>query len=459
MTEMPGVLVVNSDPEEREAIAEALSGLARVRRVPTSGEAQRAFTEERFDAVLCDHHPPDGTGLLQILPKLDPGAVGVLVCPEEEAEGLLEASGYEGVEHVVSRPGSLEALRITVRSALRLARYRRSSPEGGGSTLEHIAHSPESPLTQVCDQIRQLARHEMDILIAGETGTGKELFAQALHTHSSRSSGPFVAQSCAALPEDLLETELFGHRKGAFTGAHESRTGLFEQAQGGTLFLDEIGEMSLAFQTKLLRVLQERELRPVGGNTTRKVDCRVVSATNRDLGEDMRTGRFRDDLFYRLATVEVNVPPLRERPEDIPLLAGVILEDVATASGIPTPKLPEETIRVLQFYDWPGNVRELENEIRRLVALADGGSLSARHLSPRVGAIVEGDGVPVKEEEGARTLQHQIYWMEDRILRAALARHSGNKTRAAKELGLSRVGLRSKLERHALSEDNTDVAD
>ncbi len=255
-------------------------------------------------------------------------------------------------------------------------------------------------------------------------------------------------------------SELFGYRKGAFTGAQEDRAGLFERCQGGTLFLDEIGEISPAFQSKLLRVIQEGELRPVGAAETRRTDCRLVTATNRDLRAEVRAGRFREDLFYRLATVEVAVPSLRERPDDIPLLARTILEEAAADFGKAVPRLPEEAIELMRSYHWPGNVRELQNEIQRMVVMTEG-ELKVSLLSPWIRGVGS-DGDPKAGWEGSSggdgTLQERVSRMEARVLKDTLARHGGSKTRAAEKLGLSRVGLRSKLERHGLSGEAAGVA-
>ncbi|HYQ71644.1 MAG TPA: sigma 54-interacting transcriptional regulator, partial [Gammaproteobacteria bacterium] len=259
-------------------------------------------------------------------------------------------------------------------------------------------------------------------------------------------------ENCAALPDELLESEMFGYKKGAFTGAIEDRTGLFERADGGTILLDEIGEVSPAFQVKLLRVLQEGEIRPLGCGRTRQVDVRVIAATNRDLEADVRAGRFREDLYYRLTPVTIHLPPLRARIGDIPVLATSLLETAMKHLGKQVRGFSDEALSCMQAYHWPGNVRELQNEIQHMLVMGDGEVLGAELLSPRVlrAAPEEDEGTLEMLSGLDGTLRERIDSLESRILRESLIRHRWNKSRAAKELGLSRVGLRSKLERYGL---------
>jgi len=301
--------------------------------------------------------------------------------------------------------------------------------------------------------IGRLSNSNMTVLLTGESGTGKEMVARAIHYESRRASKAFITENCGALPDTLLESELFGYKRGAFTGAVEDRVGLFQQADGGTLFLDEIGETSPAFQVKLLRVLQEGEFRPLGSNRSLTVDVRVIAATNRDLEEDVHTGRFREDLYYRLATIALHVPPLRERAMDLPLLARRLLETSSTVLGKPSSGFSPEAQAAMAAYRWPGNVRELQNEILRMLALADTPKLGADLLSPRVKQLPARKGL---EKELAWLgslsggLKERMEQLEIQVLKEAMLRHRGNKSRAANELGLSRVGLRSKLNRYGL---------
>jgi two-component system response regulator HupR/HoxA len=277
-----------------------------------------------------------------------------------------------------------------------------------------------------------------------------------MHYRSGRADKAFVVENCGALPDTLLESELFGHKRGSFTGAFEDRIGLFQQADGGTIFLDEIGETSPAFQVKLLRVLQEGEIRPVGGTKTVSVDVRVVSATNRDLEEDVRQGRFRQDLYYRLSTMTLHVPSLRARPMDIPFISQQVLDKAQVALGKPVKGFTQEAMDCLTAYRWPGNVRELQNEINRMLALSDSDWLGAEYLN---GRVVHAAGV--EEEPELRmlsgingSLKDRLEMLEARVLKEAMVRHRWNKTRVADELGLSRVGLRAKLTRYGLERKN-----
>jgi DNA-binding NtrC family response regulator len=304
-----------------------------------------------------------------------------------------------------------------------------------------------------CELLRQVDRvadTNVPVLFEGESGTGKELVARALHASSSRAASAFVAENCAALPETLLENELFGHEQGAFTGADASAPGLFERADEGTLFLDEVGDMSPSLQKRLLRVLQEGEVRRVGGSEVRKVDVRIVTATNRDLSALVREGRFREDLYYRLAVVKVRVPPLRERREDIPDLLEHFLRRFGDPGGGRT--CSEAALNALVRYQWPGNVRQLENEIRRAVALCSG-QIEVDVLSPEVrdgrASVPELLVDPTSRLEG-RDLRSLVEELEVRVVRAMLERENGNITRTARALGLSRLGLRKKMQRYGL---------
>jgi Nif-specific regulatory protein len=281
------------------------------------------------------------------------------------------------------------------------------------------------------------------VLIEGETGVGKELVASAIHYRSNRREKLFVATNCAAMPENLLESELFGHKKGSFTGATDDKRGLFELADGGTLFLDEVTEMPLSIQSKLLRVLQEGEVRPLGSTKVIHVNVRIVSATNRNIEKEVQERRFREDLYYRLNGFPVRVPPLRERREDIPLLAGFFLSRYAEEIGKPSGGFAQETMELLQGYDWPGNVRELENEVQRIVIQLDPGAFAtADLLSPRIRQV---DGVVDRAQPKKGTLKEMMDQVERHLLIEALRDHGNNKTAAARTLGITREGLHKKL--------------
>lgn len=321
--------------------------------------------------------------------------------------------------------------------------------------FDRIVHAPDSPLSEVIELGKRAAEFDISVLITGESGTGKELLARAIHYGSARSGKAFVVENCGALPDELLESELFGCKKGAFTGAYQDRIGLFEVADGGTIFLDEIGETSPAFQVKLLRVLQESEIRPLGAQRVRKVDVRVVAATNRDLEAEVRAGRFRRDLYYRLAAFPLHMPALRERPMDVPLIAAKVLADVAKSYGRNVAGFAPGALNRMRHYDWPGNVRELQNEIQRMVVLATEDRLQEGDLSPRVRQ--GGEPIQLKPvRNGCATLKTNIEALERHMISEALDRHGGNISRVAGELGLSRVGLRNKLGRYDLRKGLTD---
>jgi two-component system response regulator HupR/HoxA len=321
---------------------------------------------------------------------------------------------------------------------------------------DRLVRAPDSPMNGLCQLVERIAPYDIPVLVTGESGTGKELLARAMHYRSNRADKAFVVENCGALPDTLLESELFGHKRGAFTGAYEDRIGLFQQADGGTIFLDEIGETSPAFQVKLLRVLQEGEIRPVGASRSISVDVRVVSATNRDLEEDVRQGRFRQDLYYRLSTMTLHVPALRERPQDIPFIAQQVLDKAKLALGKPVKGFTQEAMDCLTAYRWPGNVRELQNEIHRMLALADADWLGAEYLNGRVvqAASIEEEPELRMLSGIAGSLKDRLEMLEARVLKEAMVRHRWNKTRVADELGLSRVGLRAKLTRYGLERKN-----
>ncbi len=332
----------------------------------------------------------------------------------------------------------------------RLARV--DAAEGFANRYSEIVGRGPAMLT-LLRQVDRVAATSVPVLFEGESGTGKELMARALHHSSDRASAPFVAENCAALPDTLLENELFGHERGAYTGAESVATGLFERADGGTLFLDEVGDMSPSLQTRLLRVLQEGEVRRVGGSTVHKVDVRVVAATNRDLLAMVQESRFREDLYYRLAVVKIRVPPLRERREDVPALVGHFLETFSE-TGLPI-RCTDEALDALLQHSWPGNIRELQNEIRRSSALSRG-MIDVDSLSPEVRearpAVPEMVSDPMSHLRG-RDLRSLVAEVEIRVLRSVLDDQNGNITRTARAVGLSRLGLRKKMQRYGLQRD------
>jgi DNA-binding NtrC family response regulator len=348
----------------------------------------------------------------------------------EEHLPYFQGEGLDASLHQVA--SALKRTERKLRERARALEQAVGEPEGPGGL---VARSPG--MRRVVDLAQRAARSEATVLVIGESGTGKERVARLVHDESARAGGPLVAISCAALTESLLEAELFGHARGAFTGATHERVGLLEAAAGGTLFLDEIGEMPLGMQAKLLRALQEREVRRVGENTNRPIDVRVVAATNRPLAEEVAAGRFRKDLYYRLRVVELTVPPLRERREDILPLARVFLVDAARQLGRSTPALEAEVADQLQRHDWPGNVRELRNAMERVVALSRGARVELEDLPEDVRAALP---VPALTG-GVRALEE----VEREYILAVLAHNGGNRTRTAQELGIGATTLYRKL--------------
>jgi transcriptional regulator with GAF, ATPase, and Fis domain len=377
--------------------------------------------------------------------------LGVLQMDNRESTGVFTSADLD-VCAVLAHHASLAVANARLVQRLRAAderlkkenaflKTREESRRVGKGQQEIIGQSPA--MRALLDQLAKVVDTRVSVLIEGETGVGKELIAAAVHYRSRRRAQLFVTQNCAAMPDNLLESELFGHRKGSFTGAHEDKKGLFEIADGGTLFLDEATEMPLSLQSKLLRALQEGEIRPIGASHEKKVDVRIVAATNRNLEREVAAGRFREDLYYRLNVFPIRVPPLRERREDIPVLAEHFLKRYSTEVGKPAAGFSQQAMELLQAYDFPGNVRELQNEVQRLVIqLEDDGFVTPELLSQRI-RQVEGLVERIKPTKG--TLKETMDQVERWLLVEALRGHDNNKTATAKTLGITREGLHKKL--------------
>ena len=458
---LPVVLVVDDEPRSLETLRRTLEEEFAVLTAASADEAEAIMTREFVHIVVSDQRMP-GTSGVEFLRRVRtqwPDTVRLILSGYSEAEDIIAGINEAGIWQYLLKPWHPDQLLLTLKGAAQVWRLQqenqrlslelRDSPDAlaqrvatrrgrvrAQSGFDRLTRTADSPLNAVCAMAERIAAHELSVLLGGESGTGKELLARAIHYASPRAARPFVVENCGALPDTLLEAELFGAKKGAFTGAHEDRIGLFQQADGGTLFLDEIGDTSPAFQVKLLRALQEGEVRPLGSPRPVAVDVRIIAATHRDLEADVTAGRFREDLYYRIAGVTLTLPPLRERPQDIPLIAQALIR----ASVTPQRKLTVAAQQRLRAHAWPGNVRELQNEILRTLALADGDTLDVDALSPRLGIRARTLG-----QEG--TLKERIERLEADTLRECMARHHGNKTRVADELGLTRVGLRMKLER------------
>lgn len=478
---LPTVLVIDDELRSQEALRRTLEEDFAVLCASSAEEGLDILQRETpggVQIVLCDQRMPglSGVEFLKEVRARWPDAVRIILSGYTDAEDIIAGVNEAGIWQYLLKPWQPEQLLLTLQRAAEVWRLQQDNQrlslelrtaepvlkrrveskydkvkEAFG--LGGLIRAPGSPLNEVCDLIARIAPFDLSVMVTGESGTGKEMVARAIHYESRRSQKPFITENCGALPDTLLEAELFGHKRGSFTGAIEDRVGLFQQADGGTLFLDEIGETSPAFQVKLLRVLQEGEFRPLGSARPVNVDVRVIAATNRDLEEEVRAGRFREDLYYRLATISLHVPPLRERPMDLPLLARRLLESASRVLGKAVDGFTTEAQACIAAYRWPGNVRELQNEILRMVALADGGKLGADLMSPRVLRTPVGE---VQAEELAWLasleggLKERMEQLEIQVLKEAMIRQRWNKSKAARELGLSRVGLRNKLVRYGL---------
>jgi two-component system, NtrC family, response regulator HupR/HoxA len=474
---LPTVLVVDDEVRSQDAMRRTLDEDFTVFTASSADEARGLLERQPVSVILCDQRMPGMTGVsfLKEVRERWPDIVRIVISGYTDGEDIIAGINEAGIYQYILKPWSpdhlLESVRnaveaqvlqsqtsrldLELRTSTRVLRQRTASQMAQARRhfdFDRIVRAPGSPLELICEMAERAARYDIPVLVLGESGTGKELLARAIHYASPRLAGPFVVENCAAIPDTLLESELFGHKRGAFTGAYEDHPGLFQRANGGTVFLDEIGETSPAFQVKLLRVLQEGEVRPVGAARPLPVDVRIIAATHRNLDQRVREGLFREDLYYRLAGVALTVPPLRDRVADIPPIARQIVLDVAAELGHPGARLLDESLACFLAYPWPGNIRELRNEIARALALHDGTELppsafSARVLQGRAGGE-GGDLVAAMPASG--TLTDRLDVIEAMVLRETLLRHRWNKTRAAAELGLSRVGLRAKMQRFGL---------
>jgi two-component system nitrogen regulation response regulator NtrX len=439
------VLVIDDEKAVRETLSQILTDEGYVVTAAATGtEGLRRLTEEPFDLAFLDVWLKDGDGLSlleQARERLREVPV-VMISGHASVETAVRAVRL-GAEDFLEKPLSLERVLLTAQKAIErrsllaeIATFRgRSEPE------ELIGESP--PMRRLKEEIARVAPTDARALITGENGTGKELVARALHRLSSRADSPLIEVNCAAIPEELIESELFGHIRGSFTGASEDRRGKFEEADGATLFLDEIGDMSARTQAKVLRALQEGRFTRVGSTKPIVSDARILSATNKNLAAEIQRGQFREDLFFRLAVVPIDVPPLRERAEDVPILARTLLERASQRFGRRPKQLSAAALEALQAYRWPGNVRELKNLIERLVILSP---------NPEIG--VEDLPAEFRPEEGAlppdAPLRDARDDFERRYILAALRRHRGNVTRAAEALEVERSNLYRKLKSYGI---------
>ncbi len=434
---MSRVLVIDDEADIRELIDLTLvrMGLA-TECVGSVAEALAALEGDAFQLCLTDMRLPDGEGLAIVRHITEhhpqtPVAVITAYGSAENAVAALKAGAFD----YLSKPVGLEQLRTLIKSALRLP----GGLEGSDDPLQSLIGDSPS-MQQVRAMIEKLARSQAPIYISGESGSGKELAARLIHTRSARAAGTFVPVNCGAIPENLMESEFFGYRKGAFTGADSERDGFFHAAHGGTLFLDEVADLPLAMQVKLLRAIQEKRVRKVGSVTEEPVDVRIICATHRNLRELVDKGAFRQDLYYRLNVIELRMPPLRERMEDIVPLVESVLRRVF---GDSPPKLSSGAVKALSLYSFPGNVRELENILERATALCSGDTIEAEdlHLGPEEMAAGEDQG------RGSETLDDYLNRLERQAILEALQKAEGNRTAAARLLGVTFRSMRYRLER------------
>lgn len=481
LDDLPVVLVVDDEVRSQDAMRRTLDEEFRILTASSADEARQWMSRQEVAVILCDQRMPGLTGVefLKEARERWPDTVRIVISGYTDSEDIIAGINDAGIYQYILKPWVPDHLLQTVRTAVEARslqrgltrlelelrtgapvlreRSRKKLGEARAAfDFERIVRAAGSPLDALCDMAARLARYDLPVLILGESGTGKELLARAIHYASPRHTGPFVLENCAAIPDTLLESELFGHKRGAFTGAFEDHVGLFQRAHGGTVFLDEIGETSPAFQVKLLRVLQEGELRPVGSTRAVPVDVRVVAATHRQLEDEVRAGRFREDLYYRIAGATLHMPALRERAGDVVPIAQRLMADVGSELGRPGVRFGDDALACLMGYPWPGNIRELRNEIARAIALSDGEVIPASAFSTRV---LQGQTGLLTAHSAQReaamlpasgTLAERLDAVEAMVLREVLLRHRWNKTRAAAELGLSRVGLRAKLQRFGL---------
>ncbi len=466
------VLIVDDQPEVLHSLERLLKKEWTVRLAANGPDALGLLAKGGTAVIISDQRMPGMTGVefLEKSMEAAPEAVRMLITAYADIQASIEAVNRGKIFYYISKPWEPEELVLIVRRAVehfRLQEENRSLTRRLMEANERLkdenlllqrniekevrfenlaGHSPR--MLEVFKLVSKVVDTPTTVLILGETGTGKELLARAIHYNSRRKNRLFVAQNCGALPDSLLESELFGHVRGAFTGAVRDKKGLFEVADGGTVFLDEIADTSPAMQSRLLRVLQDGEIRPVGGTKTVKTDARIIAATNKPLDGEVQSGRFREDLYYRLNVFPVTLPPLRERREDIEDLTDLFVRKYSERLDKKIRSVSPEALRLLRTADYPGNIRELENEIERAVTLAEsGGPLRPEHLSARFRSQRESDQGP---DKGNGTLKGSVEILEKRLILEALSRADNNISRAASALGLSRVGLYKKLARYKI---------
>ncbi len=457
------ILVVDDERSMREVLEIFLKGRGfEVQTAPNGKEAIRLLEDSEFDLVLTDlkmDPGPSGLDVLDATHRRWPETQVIVMTAYSTTETAVEAM-KKGAYDYVAKPFNNKELEVTLAKALEkrdliLSNLRLRQEVHRRFSFESLVGA-SARMKEVYDTIRQIADTRTSVLLLGESGTGKEMVARALHYNSSRSRGPFVVINCGAIPDALMESELFGHVKGAFTGAVAEKKGLFEVADGGTLFLDEIGELSLHLQVKLLRALQERKVKRVGGTRESDIDVRLLAATNKDLEDEVRRGNFRDDLYFRINVIQVNLPALRERSEDIPLLASFFLDRYNEELGKQLRGFTQEALALLGRYDYPGNVRELENVVQRAVAFEQSDWITPSSLPPRVREGSPGHAQPAPFgpiPDGEFSLDSYVEDLERHYVVTALSQTSGNVTDAARKLGISFRSMRYKMAKYGIRKE------
>ena len=459
MTESRSALVVDDERDIRELLVMTLGRMGlRCDTASCVSDARAQLASNRYDLCLTDMRLPDGSGL-EVIAEISqkyPATPVAMITAFGNVEAAVEAL-KAGAFDFVAKPVDLAVLRDLVRHALELHDTQRRPADAVALRL----FGDSAPIVALRNTIGKVARSQAPVYIAGESGVGKELVARTIHAEGGRAAGPFVPVNCGAIPSELMESEFFGHKKGSFTGAHADKPGLFQTADGGTLFLDEVAELPLPMQVKLLRAIQEKSIRPVGANAEVIVDVRILSATHKDLAALVEDGRFRHDLYYRINVIELRVPPLRERREDLPGLCGNILARLSGAQDRPVPRLCDDAIEALSRYSFPGNVRELENILERALAMAEGDCIDTNDLRlPKATAPAAGTtagtmspsaGVDPRtldpRDTATSALPSYIEEIERAAINHALQENRYNKTRTAAALGITFRALRYKLKK------------
>ena len=440
----PRALIVDDEPDIRELLAITLGRMQiDVDTAADYASAIRQLGGQRYALVLTDMRLPDGDGLdlVEWIQAHRPGTPVAVITAHGNVEAAVRALKL-GAFDFISKPLDLGALRKLIASTLRLGQTGDATMLR--TTLRMLGDS--KPMQQLRQMITKVARSQAPVHISGESGTGKELAARLIHESGPRAEGPFVPVNCGAIPTELMESELFGHRKGSFTGAVADKDGLLRSAEGGTLFLDEVADLPLHMQVKLLRVIQEKAVRPVGETREVPVDVRILSATHRKLEELVKAGKFREDLYYRINVIELHVPALRERLDDVPQLVDVLLDKVAGQIGVPRPEVSDEAMDKLLSYSYPGNVRELENILERAVTLCSEDRIEPEDIRLKQGAAVV-ELPSVAEEPGADGLEGQLESIEREAIVKALEQTRYNKTKAAAVLGMTFRQLRYRVKK------------